>query len=74
MSDLGKYKLSDALTPSKEEIVEDQGGHPTPTHEASAEKAQATQESDEARDAEASNRERMVKIGRGNQQAGRQGQ
>ncbi len=38
-----------------------------------AEKARETNENAEARNAEASIREHMVEIGRGNQQAGRQG-
>jgi hypothetical protein len=74
MSEIGKHKLSDALKPQKPEIVDDHGGKPVPTHEVSADKARESQESAEAVEAEASIRERMVKIGRGNQQAGRQGQ
>jgi len=46
-------------------------GRPVPTHETSAEQAREAKESSDARDAEALNRERMVDIGRGNQQAGR---
>lgn len=48
-------------------------GKPRPTHETAAEQAREARESEEARRAGASNRERMVDIGRGNQQAGRQG-
>jgi hypothetical protein len=69
MSDFGKPKLSDAIPHPKSE-----GGKPEPTHETVAEQARASKESEDARNAEASNRERMVDIGRGNQQAGRQGQ
>ena len=39
-----------------------------------AEQTREAKESEKAHSAEASNRERMVDIGRGNQQAGRQGQ
>jgi len=51
-----------------------QGGPPHPTHEVAAEQTRESQEKAKARNAEASIRERMVKLGRGNQQAGRQGQ
>jgi hypothetical protein len=44
------------------------------THETPAEQTREAKESEEARSVGASNRERMVDIGRGNQQAGRQGQ
>ena len=47
------------------------GGDSAP--ETSAEQVREGQESQEAREAQASTRERMVDIGRGNQQAGRQG-
>jgi hypothetical protein len=49
------------------------GGKPVPTHESTAEQVREAKERAEARDAEASNRDRMVDIGRGNQQTGRQG-
>ena len=49
-------------------------GKPEPTHEFAAEQALEAHEAAMARGAVASNRERMVDIGRGNQQAGRQGQ
>lgn len=74
MSEMGKHKLSDALSPQQHAADEDKGGKPVPTHETAAEQAREQRESENARDAEASNRERMVNIGRGNQQAGRQGQ
>ena len=70
MSEIGKYKLTDALPPQHE----DKGGKPVPTHETAAEQAREEGESQQARDAEASIRDKMVNIGRGNQQAGRQGQ
>jgi HSP20 family protein len=50
------------------------GGKPEPTHDVAAEQIREANESEKARGAVASNRERMVDIGRGNQQAGRQGQ
>lgn len=49
------------------------GGKPAPTGHDAAEKAREAAESQKAHDAEASNRDRMVDIGRGNKQAGRQG-
>ncbi len=70
MSEIGKHKLSDAIP----QQPEDKGGKPTPTHETAAEQAREETESQQAKDAEASIRDRMVNIGRGNQQAGRQGQ
>ena len=50
------------------------GGKPEPTHDVAAEQAREAHEAETARNAVASSRERMVDIGRGNQQAGRQGQ
>jgi hypothetical protein len=58
MEEIGKYKLSDAIPEPPPDAVGDKGGRPVPTHETAA---------------EPSNRDRMVDIGRGNQQAGRQG-
>lgn len=43
-----------------------------PSHETTAEQAREAAESTKAREAEASIRDRMVDIGRGNKQAGRQ--
>ena len=71
MSEIGKHKLADAIPHQNDE---DKGGKPVPTPETAAEQVREAHESQEAHDAEASNRERMVDIGRGNQQAGRQGQ
>ena len=70
---IGKHKLSDAIPHQPPEAGGDKGGRPVPTHETAAEQAREAKESEEARSAGASNRERMVDIGRGNQQAGRQG-
>jgi hypothetical protein len=52
----------------------DEGDRPVPTHETAAEQTREAKESEEAFSVGASNRERMVDIGRGNKQAGRQGQ
>ncbi|HWE35015.1 MAG TPA: hypothetical protein VG406_00470 [Isosphaeraceae bacterium] len=49
-----------------------QGGPPQETDATKAEEAREAHESAEARDREASIRDHMVDIGRGNQQAGRQ--
>lgn len=49
-------------------------GTPQPTHATAAEQAREAHEAKQALNDQASNRERMVDIGRGNQQAGRQGQ
>ncbi len=48
------------------------GGKPAADHPTAAEQVREAAESVHAKDAEASIRARMVKIGRGNQQAGRQ--
>lgn len=53
---------------------QDGSGRPVTAHETEAEQLREVQEQTKAKNAEASNRERMVDIGRGNQQAGRQGQ
>jgi HSP20 family protein len=45
------------------------GGKPEPTHDRAAELARERHEAETARNAQASNRDRMVDIGRGNQQA-----
>lgn len=74
MAEIGKHKLSDAIPQPQHGTVVDKGGKAAPTHETDAEQSREAKESAEAKDAEASNRDRMVDIGRGNQQAGRQGQ
>ena len=53
-------------------LRENRGGRPPSTHTLVAEQAREAGESRQARDAAPSNRDRMVAIGRGNQQAGRQ--
>jgi len=70
MSEIGGGKLRDSV-PNRNDA---ERGKPAPTHETAAEQFREAQESNKAREAEASNRERMVDIGRGNQQAGRHGE
>jgi hypothetical protein len=74
MARLSKYKLSDAIRQLWRKAGGGQGGKPVPTRETSAEQIRECQESREAGNAGASSRDRTVDIGRGNQQAGRQGQ
>jgi hypothetical protein len=74
MAGIGKYKLTDALTKFLGKIGRKRGGKPTPTHATAAEQVRESHEATEAHNAEASIRDRMTDIGRGNQQAGRQGQ
>ena len=74
MAGIGKYKLSDAIRQPRRKAGGGKGGKPVPTHETAAEQVREATESGEADGAAASTRDRMVAIGRGNQQAGRQGQ
>ena len=76
-SEIGKHRLSDAIPhqtfdESEERAVDDVAE--LTRRFAATEQTREAKESEEARSAGASNRERMVDIGRGNQQAGRQGQ
>jgi hypothetical protein len=75
MAEIGKHKLSDAIPHPQPRTKgdADKGGKPVTTHETGAEQVREAKASAEAKGAEASTRERMVDIGRGNQQAGRQG-
>jgi hypothetical protein len=73
MSDIGKHKLSDALSKSRAGASGGKKGKPTPAYKTDAEQTREAQESQAAKNAEASTRDRMVDLGRGNQQAGRQG-
>ena len=61
-------KMGEEKKPKRPE----KSGAPHPTHDFAAEQVRETEESRKARTAEASNRKRMVEIGRGNKQAGRQ--
>ncbi|WP_435005455.1 DUF2934 domain-containing protein [Tundrisphaera lichenicola] len=54
-------------------LMESRGGKPSMTRDLAAEQAREARESREAQEAGPSIRDRMVTIGRGNQQAGRQG-
>jgi len=74
MSGIGKFKLADAMPRHLHKDAAKQGGKPEPTQATAAEQVREARESDGARAAEVSSRDRMVGIGRGNQQAGRQGQ
>jgi len=63
-------KLSDAI-PKPPETGKKKKGKPVPSHQVAAEQVREAAESARAHQAEASIRDRMVDIGRGNQQAGR---
>jgi hypothetical protein len=69
---IGKYKLTDAI-PEPPKSGRKKRGKPIPPHQVLAEQIREASESQAARNNEASIRDRMVDIGRGNQQAGRQG-
>jgi hypothetical protein len=69
-----EHQPSDALPRRQPETGGDKGGRPVPTHESVAEQVREAGESEKARHAKSSNRDRMADIGRGNRQAGRQGQ
>jgi len=73
MAGIDKPRLSESTPQNQPGTGIDKGGKPVPTHETAAEQLREAGKSAEARTAEASNRDRMVDIGRGNQQAGRQG-
>ena len=74
MSAIRRSKLTDALNAPKKEGDGGKGAAASKRQrEPSAEQTREAQESGGARGAVASSRERMVDIGRGNQQAGRQG-
>ena len=72
MSEIGKYKLSDAV-PKPDSEMEKSGNKKTEETGIDAEQVREAHESEDAKNASTSNRDRMVDIGRGNQQAGRQG-
>jgi hypothetical protein len=73
MAAIGRYKLSDALKRPQCPVGGGEGGKPERTHETTAEQAREAMEGAGDTRAGASTRDRMVDIGRGNQQAGRQG-
>lgn len=68
------HKLVDALRGTPADPKLHGGGEPAMNQEAIAEQTREHQENAEAMNNQASTRDRMVAIGRGNQQAGRQGQ
>lgn len=72
MAGIGKYKLSDASARTPKGAGR-QGGQLESTHDTAAEQVRQAQVNHQARNAKTSDRERMVDIGRGGQQAGRQG-
>ena len=71
MSGVGKFKLSDAIAKPNLKPAKTRHGKPALTSSAAAEQSREAQEVEEARDAEGSIRNKMVDIGRGNQQSGR---
>lgn len=68
------FKFIDAIKKPEGEPGESHGGKPAPSHATEAEQVRESHEASEAKDAQGSARDHMVDIGRGNQQAGRQGQ
>jgi hypothetical protein len=75
MSEIGNKKLADAIPhKASEPAAETRSGKAVPGHTTTAEQTREAQGAKEAADAEGSIRVKMVDIGRGNQQAGRQGQ
>jgi hypothetical protein len=74
LAESDKHQLPDALPHRQPETGGDKGGRPVPTHETVAGQVREAGESEKARHARASNRDRMADIGRGNRQAARQGQ
>ncbi len=77
MAGFGKYKLTDAL-PSEKQSRKDRakstkGGAGAGQPATAAEQIRESQASQAVKSAGTAIRERMVDIGRGNQQAGRQG-
>ncbi len=72
MSGIGNYKLTDAL-PHPESEGGKRGDKNNAVVQTDSEQVREAQENTSAKNAAASARERMVDIGRGNQQAGRQG-
>lgn len=70
----GRFKFAGAMAEFVRRLAGRSGDKTTPTHATIAEQARESRESEAARNAQASIRDRMVDVGRGNQQAGRQGQ
>ena len=75
MSEFGDKKFADAIPHEvSEPLTEGHHGKPVPDYATAAEQSREAQEAREATDAEGSIRDKMVDIGRGTQQSGRQGQ
>jgi hypothetical protein len=72
MGEIGRHKLSDAI-PKEPKPRRKKAVKPATRHNVVAEQVREARESAKAKDSEASTRDRMVDIGRGNQQSGRQG-
>ncbi len=72
MAGLGRYKLSDAVPKPIEGDIP-AGGKGRNSSKTKSMQTRESQENQKARNAGPSKRERMVEIGRGQQQAGRQG-
>lgn len=73
MAGIGKFKLSDAVQSGPTPEESKKGGKPKSLHETIAEQQREISGSKQAKNAEGSIRDRMVDIGRGGKQAGRQG-
>ncbi len=71
---MGKNRKSKPSDAKKKPTVNPAAGKPGPMHATIAEQTHEANESEKAKRGVQSTRERMVKIGRGNQQSGRQGQ
>ena len=72
--DDGRHNLSNAIPQQPPKLGDGTAGKHNPSHEASDEPTRQAEKTRRARSARAPLQERMVDIGRGNQQAGRQGQ
>ena len=75
MSDFVETKLADSVprgTPGP--LTETRHGKHVPNHSTAAEQSREAQEARDAEEAGGATRDKMIQIGRGNQQAGRQGQ
>ena len=72
MSGIGKFKLSDAVPQPSDQGGKGRKKKPTAL-KTDAEQTREASENEDAKNAVPTTRDRMVEIGRGNQQAGRQG-
>jgi hypothetical protein len=70
ITEIGEHNVPDVVPHRLPAAGGDKGGRPVPTRATAAGQTRKGKESEEACSAGASNRERMVDIGRGNQQAG----